>query len=553
MAGAASRAQALKQLRAQPRARSHRLVAPVGGLNARDAQANMPETDALICDNFFVQPTYVEIRNGHLTLATFTGNAETVMAYNGLASAVSQLLAAVNNSGTRSIFRVDNAGGGAVGAPVVGGAGNVIQAITNATYDYAQFGTGAAEVLYLVNGADPPLLFDGTTWYSISTVSVPYALTGGPTSLSSLSQVAVYKYRLWFVQQGTFNVYYLPQNVFAGALTLLNLGPLFKMGGFLQTVVTVSIDNAAGANDYIAFVSNVGEVIVFQGYDPSNAPTAWALSAHFRIGRPVCTGRRAWQKLGSDALIIGADGFILMSEALLTDRSQEKNAVSDKIRKSVTDAVSSYGTFPGWQVILYPIGNKVIVNTPITGALGQSYQYVMNTLNGSWATWGLYQSPLNAFHWEVFGDELYYGTNGSVQQADQGQTDAGNAIVCTIKPAFSHYEDPGHLKRWTMCQPIFQVNGQLSLSITMNVDFDVTVPTGTIPLSQGNLPLWNVSFWNTPTFWGDATSIQKPWVGLVGVGYYGTITMQISAKNLSAKWQATNFLYEPGGEFYGVG
>ena len=549
--GAAERMQAIKQLRAQPRARGKRIVAPVGGLNARDAWASMPETDAIILDNMFVQPTWVEIRGGRAPLATFSGNGETLIPYNGLAAGTTQMFCAVNNAGTRSIFRVDNAGGGAVGAAVVGGGGATIQAITGCQYDYGQLGTAALDALVLVNGLDNPLIFDGTTWYSITTVSAPYAWTGGPTPLTSLNQVAVYKNRFWFVQAGTFNVYYLPQNVFAGAMTLLQLGALFKLGGYIQTMITVSIDNASGTNDYIAFVSNQGEVIVFSGYDPGSVAT-WSESAHFRVGRPVALGRRAWQKLGSDAVMIGADGYVLISEALLTDRSQQKDELSDKIRKSVTDDMSLYSANPGWQVILYPIGNKVLVNVGTSAALGTSYTYVMNTLNQAWSTWGKYASPLNAFHYEVWKDNLYYATNGSVQQCDlTTYSDAGAPITWTVKPAFSYYDDTEHLKRPVMCQPIFQVNGNLSVSMITNVDFDITLPTGTVPISTANLPQWGVALWGSA--WGDQQQIVKPWVGLQGEGYCVTITMQGATNGLYAKWQATNFLYEPGGMFYGIG
>lgn len=538
----------VKQVRARPEAKARRIVSPIGGLNARDAIANMPETDAIIADNVFVQPTWVEVRGGRSPVATFTGNAETTMAYSGLSSG--QLYAGINNAGTRGIYRVDNAGGGSPGAALVGGAGNTIQAVTSTIYDWAQFGTGTVDAFYAVNGADNPVLFDGTTWYAITAISAPYALTGGPASLANFNQVAVYHSRLWFGQANTFNVFYLPQNVFAGALTELSLGPLFNLGGYLQAMMTVSIDNSAGANDYIAFVSNVGEVIVFQGYDPANAAT-WALSAHFRIGRPLATGRRAWQKLGSDAIILTTDGFVKLSQELLTDRTQQTDAVSDKIRKSVRDAVSQFGTYPGWQVLFYPLGTKLLVTVPTTASLGSSYEFVMNTLNGAWVTWGLFSSAFNAFCWETLNDALYYGTTGAVYQADTGTSDNNAAINCTIKPAFSYYDDPERQKTYLSCQPIFTVNGPLRVSIITNIDFDGTLPTGTVPLSQGNLPAWGSSW--TGAYWGAATMVVLPWIGMAGAGRCATITMQFSALNLTLQWQATNFLYKTGGAFYGIG
>jgi hypothetical protein len=545
----ASQVRALRfQQAQQPQATGYVIAAPVGGLNARDALANMPETDAIVLDNWFVQPSWVELRRGKTTLATFTGACQTVAAYNSL-TGTNQLYAGVNNGGVGSVYRVDNANGGSAGAAVVGGAGNTIQQVTNTMYDWLQLGTGAAEVLYLVNGADNPLLYDGTTWRAITTVSAPYALTGGPSPLSSLSQVIRYKSRLWFVQANTFNVYYLPQNVFAGALTLLPMAPNFNLGGSLAMLATNSVDNAAGINDYMAFISTQGEVILYQGYDPAQVAT-WYEAGHFRIGRPLAIGRRGWQKIGSDAAVLCIDGLTPLSKALVADRSQPAIAITDKIRSDINFDANAYAFNFGWQVILYPMGTKLVINTP-TLVNSTSYQYVQNTISGAWSTFGKYASPWNAICFETMGDDIYYGTVGSVAQCDTATSDDGASYLVTAKPAFSYMENREQLKIWTQCQPIFQVSGDLLLSINMLVDFDQTAATNVVPVSSGNSAVWNVAKWNT-TFWGDDEQVVKPWIGLAATGYCGSMELRANVMGITAKWQSTNYIYKPGGFFYGV-
>jgi hypothetical protein len=541
---AASRAQA-RAGRAVSVAKTHKMISPVGGLNTKDSLAAMPETDAVIIDNLFCQPTWVELRNGKSLLATYTGIPYNLIPYAGLG--VSQMFCSVGNAGTNSIFRVDNAGGGAVGAAVVGGAGGTIQTITNPYFEYAQYGTNAADVVYLVNGVDFPLLFDGAVWRQITTVSAPYALTGAAPS--SLSQVAVYKQRLWFLQGGTFNIYYLPQNVFAGALTLLNIGSNFKLGGYIAAMITISVDNTAGTNDYMAFISTQGEVVMFQGYDPSAVAT-WSVAAHFRIGSPVGQGRSCWTKMGMDAAIICADGLILLSEAMLTDRSQNKLTLSDKIRYGVNQAIAAYGTNGGWQLQLYPAGNKLILNVPTTGNRLSSYQFVMQTLTGAWVTWGQIASPLNATCWENFNNQLYFASSGAVYQGDTGNTDNGAAITFNVEQAFSEMQFEGQ-KRWTQCQPTFIASGSLSVSMNLNVDYNSVQPSGSIPLSQNSSAIWNVSLWSTPTYWGDSQQIVNPWIGLEALGFAGALYMQGSCQSVTLKWMTTRFMFEPGGTFYG--
>jgi len=547
---AGARKAAAAQGRVARTAQGHFIPAPIGGLNAKDSYALMPETDAIIFDNFFPQPSWVELRQGKTTLGTFSGNCETLMGYNALAASTSELFAAVNTGTVKSIYRVDNLGGGAAGSPVVGGAGGTVQAITSTQYDYLQFGNSSVSVLYALNGQDDPLLYDGTTWHQITTTSTPYALTGGPT-LSSLQFGVVYKQRIWFVQAGTFNVYYTQQTDFAGSLTLLNLGANFVQGGYLQTIVTVSVDNSAGTQDYIAFISNKGEIVIFQGYDPSQAST-WYEAAHGMTGVPVGIGRRAWQQLGMDAILMTTDGFLLMSQIMLTDRAQTQQAVSDKIRAAVSAAVLNGRTYEGWQVKLFPAGNKLLIVVPTTASPGSSYLFVQNTLSSAWATWGNVNGELNPYCLEVFNNLLYMGSAGAVYQLDNATTeDNGAAITATVKTAYSYMGDEESLKTWQMCQPVFNASGNLSLSLTLSVDFDSSVPTGTIPVSVQSQAPWNTSYWNTPTYWGQATRVIKNWLGLNGEGYCGSLYMSIASQGLSAKWFSTNFMFNKGGLFNG--
>lgn len=236
-----------------------------------------------------------------------------------------------------------------------------------------------------------------------------------------------------------------------------------------------------------------------------------------------------------------------MSEALLTDRSQTKNAVSDKIRKSISDAVTQFGNNFGWQVQLYPTNNKLIVNVPTTEDVA-SYSYVMNTLSNAWCTFGRYFSPWNAICYEVMKDGLYYGGVGVVCLCDtQTSDDQGAAINGLVKPAFSYFGEKGKLKRWTMARPIFTVTGTLSVGLTLVTDFSSAIPADTVPVSVGNSAVWNVSLWSTPTYWGDAALISKNWIGAGGIGYVAALALQVSALDVSLQWQSTDFVLELGG------
>lgn len=508
-------------------AQSSSIPACVGGLNARDSIANMPETDAIILDNWFPTTSDIQLRNGYSVKATFTGTCQTVMAYTS--GSASKLFAAVANGSTYSIY--DATSGGALSTAAVGGAGNTIEALTSAQFDYLNFATTGGQFLMCVNGLDTGLQYNGSAWST-------WTVTGVNTA--NIQSLVAFKERIWMIEKNTFNVWYLGIQSITGTATKLFLGSFFKLGGYLQAMVTISIDNSNGTNDFIAFVSSVGEVIIYEGTDPSSAQT-WTMAAHFRLGRPIGIGRRCWTKFNSDAILITADGFFPLSQGLLTDRAQQQ-AVSDKIRNAVNSDVATYGNNFGWQIILYPIGNKLIINMP-SATLSTSYQYVMNTITNAWCTFGKNASPWNAFCWEVLADSIYFGANGYLAQADTGTADNTALINADVKPAFSYYGQRGQLKRWTLARPILTTSGTIGAALDLNVDFANDAPTSTPTFSPGVSTAWG-SPWNSP--WSGTPVIQKDWQSVTGVGMCASTRMRIQS-NVAVRWAATDYLFEPGG------
>lgn len=492
--------------------------APVGGLNARDAIANMPETDAIILDNWFAEPSDVGVRNGYSNWVTgLPGWVESLMHYNG--PVTKKLFAA---SGT-AIYDVTSAG--AVGAAVVSG-------LTNARWQSVIFGNAAGNFLYLVNGADSARLYDGGVW------SVP-VITG--VASADLIHINTFKNRVWFVEKNSTHAWYLPINAIAGAATKLDLGPLFRMGGYLMALVTWTIDNANGVDDYAAFVSSEGEVALYRGIDPDFSST-WALVGTFHIGRPI--GRRCFVKVGSDVILITADGFFPLSKALLTDRSQLQDAISNKIVNLVNSDVQAFSGNFGWQPILYPLGNKLLINVPSIENSSQ-YQYVMNTITGAWCTFGKFASPWNAACFEVFSDGLYYGGNTVVCLADSGQSDNGTAITADVEPAFNYFGERGKNKRFTMVRPIIQASGNIQVSLVVNTDFGNASPSAATSFSGGGSP-WDTSPWDTSA-WSDSLQIKKDWQTVNGIGFCGTAYMRAQCSDLEVKFQSMDYVFETGG------
>jgi hypothetical protein len=195
--------------------RSKSITAPIGGLNARDSLAAMPPQDAAILTNFFPTPTTVDLRKGYTQWSTgYPANVESLMPY--ITATTSKLFAA---SGT-SFY--DACATGAVGAAVVTG-------LTNARWQSANMATPAGQFFYAVNGVDKPRYYDNAAWVAVDAGTVP-AITGVTTT--KLVHVNVYKTRLYFVEVDSFRVWYLPVNSIGGAAASLDLGSIFKLGGY---------------------------------------------------------------------------------------------------------------------------------------------------------------------------------------------------------------------------------------------------------------------------------------------------------------------------------
>ncbi len=503
------------------------MPAPIGGLNARDSIANMKAEDAVVLENWFPRTTSVDVRKGFTAWNTFTGVCQTVMIYSG---ATAKVFPCVKNGSTYSIF--DGTSAGALSSPVVGGSGPTVQALTSTRFDYVNFGTTGGQFLSAVNGADVPLQFDGTTW-TASTMS------GGSSTPANFFTVAVYQRRLWYGVKNTFDVYYNAADTISGSgLTKLNLGPLFKDGGTLNSIITVT-DNSNALADYIGFMSTEGEIVAFTGTDPASAST-WTLAAHFRVGRPVTKGNRCWEKWGSDALILCADGVYPIRRAIVQEEKRGGGlAVSEKIRNLINSDIAIHGTRQGWQITVHPTGGKLIVNVPTAEDVG-SYQYVMNTQTQAWCKY----TGWAAMSFGVTTDTLYMGMSGKMVKADVGADDGGAAIMFYGKQAFNYFGSRGYAKHLKMVRPILEADGTFTIAPAIAMDYGDAPNTAGRTIAGGTGDPWG-GIWDAS--WGGGASRSVRWYGVTGVGHAVSMQLNGQVDGSSLSWSATDVVYERGG------
>lgn len=516
-------ARSVRRLVQQARANVASLPAPVGGWNARDSLANMAPTDAVTLENYFPSVSNVNLRGGYTKHATgLPDDVETLMTYSG--GTTDQLFAISDGK----IYDVTSAG--AVGAPAVSG-------LSNSRWEYTNVTTSGGNYLYAANGVNKPYLYNGTTWTAIDGASSP-AITGVTTT--TLKHPTLFKNRVWFVQKDTLKAWYLPTSSIGGAAQSLDLSSIARLGGTIVSMAAWTIDAGYGVDDNLVFVTNNGEVIVYRGTDPSSAST-WALIGVWVVGAPI--GERCLLKYGGDLLVLTLDGLVPLASALQSSRLDPNIALSDKIQGAFAAAAATYGNNFGWCLLYNPKNNALIVNVPVRE--GGQEQFVMNNITKAWCKFtGWY-----AYHFALLNDEPYWGGAGFVAKAwttgTTGYVDDTTNIFGRVLQAFNYFETRGVKKQFTRARPAIFSNGTPSITVGINVDFNIADNVAPLSFTPPIVGVWDSGLWDT-AIWGSDLEIQNNWQGVTGIGYCGAIQLQSSSNKLNIQWASTDVVFQLG-------
>jgi hypothetical protein len=512
-----------RQFVQQARANVASLPAPVGGWNARDSLANMAPVDAVILENYFPGVSNVNLRGGYTKHATgLPDDVETLMTYSG---PTTNKMFAVSDG---KIYDVTSAG--AVGAAVVSG-------LTNSRWNYTNVTTSGGNYLYAANGVDKPLLYNGTTWTAIDGVSTP-AITGVTTT--TLNQPTLFKNRLWFIQKDTLKAWYLPTASVGGAASQFDLSAVARLGGRLVAMASWTIDAGYGVDDNLVFVTDKGEVIVYRGTDPDSAST-WAVIGNWILGAPI--GDRCLLKYGGDLLVLTLDGLVPLASALQSSRLDPNIALSDKIQGAFALAAATYQNNFGWCLLYNPKNNALIVNVPVSDAAQE--QFVMNNITKAWCKF----TGWKAFHFGLLNDEPYFGAAGYVAKAwtvgSTGYTDDTSNIQGRALQAFNYFETRGVKKIFTRARPSIFSNGTPSVSVGVNVDFNIADNIAPLSFTPPVVGIWDVSLWDTG-IWGSDLEIQNNWQGITGVGFCAGLQLVSTSSKLNIQWASTDVVFQLG-------
>src|SRR5436190_8444238 len=374
---------------------------------------------------------------------------------------------------------------------------------TSGNYCAAQMSNAGGNWLIAVNeSGDPPLRFDGTAWEVLSAGFPTNPITGPPGTPvvdgGGLSYVWKYRNRLFFIGAGTMSAWYLDIDSVGGALQEIPLSGSAAKGGSLLFGADWSIDAGDGIDDKCVFVTDLGEVLIFTGSDPSNAAN-WRQEGRYSISPPL--GMNAHVAVGGELLILTVDGIVPISQAITKTGGQLDMAMLTRpIEVLWHQAVDEKRTW-AWSAKKWDEKSAVFIATP-GGNPGDRYCLVVNNTTIAWCRYLGYDAVCFI---RMRGD-MFFGTqDGLVMQCERTGYDDGKPYVATLVGGWEMFGAPANTVTWHQCRAVFRsgIAQPFYPQLSATTDYVVTIPTPPPPgVDPGVQDVWDQGKWG-PTGSGD--------------------------------------------------
>lgn len=372
--------------------------------------------------------------------------------------------------------------------------------------------TGSADA----NGAEVAA-YGGITFPSPSTLTT-----------ADLSYVWVYKQRIWFLEKGSLNAWYLSVDQVGGELTLWPMGGVFVRGGTLIWGQAWSSDSGSsgGLSEQCVFTTTEGEVAAYQGLSP-DVDQGWTKVGMYRIGRPM--GDKAFMRAGGDIVVATTVGFVSLAAASQQDYAAlGQGAVSYPIEDDWAQAVQLRGAVD-WRVDVWPDKQMAIVAPP--PLVGEApVIFVVNTNTGKWCkfrNWGVRSLGL-------FSGAMFFGTAaGTVQQAYITGLDEDQPYVGQVVPLFEDLGAPGNIKIAKTARAVIRAAASVDAQVAGQSNYVVNFPAPpSIGLPEAGSE-WGVGLWDEAE-WGGARGsfVIGEWVPVGAYGHDISMSVQITSGSL---------------------
>lgn len=486
--------------------------APNSGVNRIDGLSEMGPKDAIFMYNLIPSEFGTRVRTGYQEWCTSvgTGGVRTIIPFTGAATANDRLFGCAG-SGIYDISASATAPAVILAFPVVddtSGMGIWANFVNDNAAYFAMY-TDESNGYYTYTAAT-------TTWAKV-------AMGGGANQISGVDPalfcfVMLFKQRVWFIEKGTGNAWYLPTNAIYGAATKFNFGNKFKHGGTLVALYNWTVDGGEGVDDYLIAVGSGGDIVVYKGSDPSTA-TDWFQHGAWYIGPPP-VGRRIAGSFAGELYILSSYGLLPMSKLMSGTLIQlDEVYLSRKITPLVnTEMLTTRSTY-GWEVKLVPTENLIFVSTPKQASTSYiQFAYSLNTPG-----WSLYRD-FPYFTGETWHGNFYFSDSTGRILIHSGNLDnvsmsglTSNQISWSMLMSFQGYGQDANFKRAEFIRPVFlaeQIPGYL---VEARYDYNLSETFGAPAAGVASGSVWDTAIWDLSVWGGEFQVIDTP-QGAAGLG-----------------------------------
>lgn len=503
---------------APPAAKVMTFPAPALGINAVDPMAGMGPQYSTIQTNFVSDGRGLKIREGFQQHCTDVGSeVRTIIPFTGLSSANDALYGATSTG----IYDFTSAGAGPWTPEVTfGTTGGNAGWGTNVQYT-SDAGTHYGFYADEVNGLFR-LSETAGTWAAVTDI------TG--VNETNLTFCMSHKKRMWFVERGTADAWYLGAGNIAGAATKFSFGNKFQHGGTLVGLWNWTIDGGLGIDDYLVAISSAGDVLAYRFTDPSDV-TTFEQTAQYYIG-DMPEGRRVATQSGGELYILSQYGIIPMSKLVTGRPVQEQDIFASRnISPLLANDMALYRTDRGWDLKAVPSQSLLLLSTPkVTGFPYK--QYALSTKTNGWCIF----NSLDYLSGDTFGGTFYIGDEDGVNKFTGNEDEVlladstGVPITASLITVFADVEAPGHYHQIQFIRPVFRATGNLAYDVDARYDYDTDdfVPALTPASSSG--AIWDTALWDTALWGTNGATVDDPRGGAgIGRAIAAAMTVESSA------------------------
>jgi hypothetical protein len=258
----------------------------------------------------------------------------------------------------------------------------------------------------IVDGAGPPLRFDGETFVESEIT------TDRDVDPNTFDGVIAHNDRLfyWKSDAGALEFFFGDVGAVLGPLSHFPLNRLGNITGSILCMTSLTVDAGHGMNDTLCIHTTTGDMIVYEGLDPSD-PQDWRLLTRMRVAPPVSCN--AFTKVGADVWMLTANGVVSVLQSLRDARLALVDTISRPVRNEITKLIATGGE---WDMHTSADGGMIILSHMKDG---EGRQFTFHTEAKAWAT-----SRLPALLWHSLGVETSFtatdGRLGVVQPEGVG-------------------------------------------------------------------------------------------------------------------------------------